>query len=413
VRLDAAGRQGRGGEAGEAALDRVKLVITSDNHLNRYYDRLPPARLAERRRWLRQGFQAAVECALDRDAHLFLQAGDLFDTPDPRNAEREYVAREFARLRAHGVAVVGIGGNHDTPKQRLEHGGSLPQSIYAHLGGLHLLAEGTPSTLTLELARLRVCIGALPWTPTREAGADPLADVTWQPSGDVNLFVFHHSIEGHIYPGAHEAIVRRASLDRLPAQLVVAGHVHEHAHWTTGRQTVVIPGATERLTFGERQTPGFVYVELGPGGVERLEHIAVPCQPRRDVVLHTWALRAAGDDLCAAALRHLEAVCAPDLLLRVRLSGPIRREDYRALDLRRLHTWALERVFACEIDTSGLVIEDVLGARVAGGVRVSPRDELVASAHALIDAAENPAERALLAEALAAVLAAYEQGIPA
>lgn len=394
-------------------MDRVKLVITSDNHLNRYYDRLPPARLAARRRWLRQGFQAAVEFALERGAHLFLQAGDLFDTPDPRNAEREFVAEQCARLRARGVVVVGIGGNHDTPKQRWEQGGSLPQGVYAHLGGLHLLDDGSLPTLTLALAGQRVCIGALPWVPSRQADEDPLAEVAWQPRGDINLFVFHHSIEGHIYPGAHEAIVRRASLDRLPAQLVVAGHVHQHATWTTGRQTVVIPGATEQLTFGERQVPGFVYAEVSAGGVERLEHVRVPCQPRRDLVLHTWALRAAGDDLCAAALRQIDAVSAPELLLRVRLSGPIRREDYRALDLRRLREVALERVFACEIDTSGLVVEDALGLRAAGGVRVSAREALEASARALLDESDDPAERALLAEALAAVLAAYEQGTPA
>jgi DNA repair exonuclease SbcCD nuclease subunit len=394
-------------------VDRVKLVITSDNHLNRYYDRLPPARLAARRRWLRQGFQAAVEFALERGAHLFLQAGDLFDTPDPRNAEREFVAEQFARLRAGGVEVVGIGGNHDTPKQRWEQGGSLPQGVYAHLGGLHLLDAGPLPTLTLDLAGQRVCIGALPWVPSRLADEDPLAEVTWQPRGEITLFVFHHSIEGHVYPGANEAIVRRASLDRLPAQLVVAGHVHQHAVWTTGRQTVVIPGATEQLTFGERQVPGFVYAEVSAHGVERLEHVPVPCQPRRDLVLHTWALRAAGDDLCAAALRQIDAVSAPELLLRVRLSGPIRREDYPALDLRRLREAALERVFACEIDTSGLVVEDALGLRTAGGVRVSAREALEASARALIDESDDPAERALLAEALAAVLAAYEQGTPA
>jgi hypothetical protein len=208
--------------------------------------------------------------------------------------------------------------------------------------------------------------------------------------------------------------VQRASLDRLAAaQLVVAGHVHEHAYWTTGRQTVVIPGATERLTFGERHTPGFVYIELTPGGVERLEHISVPCQPRRDLALHTWTLQAEGDDLCAAALRHIEAAAAPDLLLRVRLSGPIRREDYRALDLRRLWECGMERAFACEIDTSGLVIEDALGLRMAGGVRVSQREALETSARALMDGTDDPAERALLAEALAAVLACYEQGTPA
>ena len=44
---------------------------------------------------------------------------------------------------------------------------------------------------------------------------------------------------------------------------------------------------------------------------------------------------------------------------------------------------------------------------------MSAREALEASARALIDESDDPAERALLAEALAAVLAAYEQGTPA
>src|SRR3954466_10380035 len=97
----------RGNEPMPASL---RVVVTADNHLGRYYDRLAPRQLEARRAWLRQGWEAAGECALDRRAHLFLQAGDLFDTPDPRNAERVAVARALARLDAAGVGCYAIGG---------------------------------------------------------------------------------------------------------------------------------------------------------------------------------------------------------------------------------------------------------------------------------------------------------------
>ena len=71
----------------------VRAVITADNHLNRYYDRMSPQRLQDRRRHLRQGFRAAVDYAIEHHADLFLQVGDLFDTPDPRNIDREFVAQ--------------------------------------------------------------------------------------------------------------------------------------------------------------------------------------------------------------------------------------------------------------------------------------------------------------------------------
>src|SRR5919199_3197144 len=117
----------------------LRIVVTADNHLGRYYDRLGPRQLEARRAWLRRGWEAAVECALERQAHLFLQAGDLFDTPDPRNAERAAVAEALARLHAAGVGCYAIGGNHDTPRQRTDHGRASPQAGYPGLRPPELL----------------------------------------------------------------------------------------------------------------------------------------------------------------------------------------------------------------------------------------------------------------------------------
>gem|GEM_PF-4358201 len=87
--------------------------MTADNHLGRHYDRMFSHRLEERRAWLRAGFARAVEYALEQRAHFFLQAGDLFDIPEPRNLERQFVAEALARLRDAGVRCLAIGGNHD------------------------------------------------------------------------------------------------------------------------------------------------------------------------------------------------------------------------------------------------------------------------------------------------------------
>src|ERR671929_185239 len=142
----------------------LRIVVTSDNHLGRYYDRLGPRQLEARRAWLRRGWEAAVACALERGAHLFLQAGDLFDTPDPRNAERVAVAAALARLNAAGVGCYAIGGNHDTPRQRMDHGGASPQAVYAQLGGLALLdGRGAIATRLQAVGDWRVAIGGLSW----------------------------------------------------------------------------------------------------------------------------------------------------------------------------------------------------------------------------------------------------------
>lgn len=74
-------------------------VLTSDNHLGAYYAHFRPDPRELRRRALQSGFQQVVDAAIERRVDLFLHAGDLFDRPDPRNAERHFVARQVRRLQ--------------------------------------------------------------------------------------------------------------------------------------------------------------------------------------------------------------------------------------------------------------------------------------------------------------------------
>ena len=126
----------------------VRAVVTADNHLNRYHAKMPASRLEERRRWLRRAFRKAVDKAIEIKAEFFLQCGDLFDTVDPRNAERSFVASCLADLRAAGVVALAVGGNHDSPRQSTEQGGYLAADLYARMGGLRLFAE--PNEIAYE-----------------------------------------------------------------------------------------------------------------------------------------------------------------------------------------------------------------------------------------------------------------------
>ncbi len=388
----------------------IRAVITADNHLNRYYDRMAPQRLRIRRQSLRQGFHQAVDYAIEHHVDFFLQAGDLFDTPDPRNLDRGFVAFELERLRTAGVQAYGIGGNHDTPKQVTDQGGALPQKVYAELGALNLFdADGIPSA-TVIVDGIRVAIGALPWSPLVGLGQDPLQTIEWSPDADVGIFLFHHSVEGHIFPGANEVIVTRASLDRLHStDLVVAGHVHHGADWRMGRLQVLIPGATERMTFGETGDPSFTVVEIVPGaGVVALERIKVPFQPRRTVTVRTSDLNPADGELCAAIIRRIESSFTPDAMLRLFLEGPVTRESYRELDFARLYEFGFSHAFHFDVDASQLFVQDQFGQSAAGGVRISQREELTVCADEFLAAADDGDERDLLAETKQAILAYYE-----
>jgi len=274
--------------------------------------------------------------------------------------------------------------------------------------------HGRIATRVREVHGWRVAIGGLGWSPALPPGADPLAGQTWDVDADLRLLLLHHSVEGHIYPGANEPRLRRATLATFPADAILVGHVHHHTHLELDDRLVVVPGATERMTFGEsRETPGYVYLELVPGGVERLEHRAVPSQPRRQTTVCVAELEGVEDGasaatgaLHAALLRRIEPLCHPEALVRVKLEGSIPREGYHALDLAAAREFGGARCALFDLHADGLTLADEDFAP-ADGVRLAPHEEIEACADELIAAAADPAERELLLATRAALLSAY------
>ncbi|HEX2988432.1 MAG TPA: metallophosphoesterase, partial [Chloroflexota bacterium] len=340
--------------------------------------------------------------------NLFLQVGDLFDTPDPRNLERQFVAEQLAGLRDAGIACIGIGGNHDTPRSRGDRPAATPMSPYASLGGLRLLeGQGTVDSELLELEGMRVAVGGLEPDPTAQPGSDPLDGVDWAPDADFSLLLVHGSPEGHIYPDAPEAILRRQTVDRLHGiDCILAGHVHRHAVFHWGSTTVIVPGATERMTFADlEERPGFVYMELERHHIARIDHLPVQAQPRRTLLIPTSELADSG--IAEQVMGMMEGVCAPDALVRVTLAGPITRQRYHDLHLRDLAEFGAARCFFLDLDTTGLFLEDEAKLTIFRGGRLSQREELIRFARESRDAATTDEERSLVDDALIAILEEY------
>lgn len=389
----------------------IRVVATADNHLNRFYDRLSPEKLRRRRQYLRQGFRAAVEHALQWPAHLFVIAGDLFDQPDPRNVDRAFVADCLARLRAAGISVFAIGGNHDTPRQSTVQGGAAPQEIYGRLGALTFFDDPTRiTTAVVEVAGLRIAIGGLAPDPLAPDGVDPLEDLAWEdrpPDADLAILVLHAGVEGYMPPGMGGPVVHRHTLLTFPGvDLFVVGDIHRPAIERYGKRLLVIPGATERMTFGEDpHVPGFVALTLAPGGMVAHERIQLAGQPRAELTVRTSEL---GDDPLDDLVQRLAAVCTPETMVRLRLDGSLTRERYHALQLRQLHEAIQPRAFSLTIDTGGLLIEDEQHLSAERGVRLAQQDELRQyAAELMVEAGDDAGERALLEAAAARLLERY------
>jgi DNA repair exonuclease SbcCD nuclease subunit len=378
-------------------MSSIHIVATADNHLGRHHARMSPTRLEERRERLRSGFGAVVEFAVREGADLLVQAGDLFDTPSPTNADLLFVAGALRRLEAAGVAVCAVGGNHDTPSGRTVQGGVAPLSPLASLAGVVYFGAPELSTHTLNLGGRAVCVGGLTplggprqWDPF-EALASPAGE-------DVEIFVTHGALEGHSYGGAPEPVLRRAAARALPRlRLAVAGHIHRHIVERAGHATLLAPGATEWLTHGETGAPaGFVSLRYDGERISDLRHVRTQPQPRAALELDLERLQG---DAHEAARTLIERHATDDTLMKLTLRGGVGRDAYVSLRLGELRELGERSCHHFELDTAELYLRDDLAPDVARGVKVSPESEIATVAEELIRSAESEERRAALAEA--------------
>jgi DNA repair exonuclease SbcCD nuclease subunit len=386
-------------------------VATSDNHLNRFYDRMPPQKLEERRGYLRQGFQAAVDHALSWPAHLFCITGDLFDQSDPRNVDRAFVADCLERLRTAGVRVYAVSGNHDTPRHSGQQGGTTPYEVYSYLGALHYFDRiAEIETDVVEIAGLRLAIGGVCPDPAAPAGSDPLAGIVWSnrpADADLGILLLHSPLEGHMPPDWETPQIARQTLETLDgADLILIGDSHQPYTQQIGSRTVIAPGATECMTFGENgDLPGFVALELGRGPRMTWRRIGLQGQPRAE--LHVRVADLDADDPLADLIRRVRAICTPETLVKLHLEGIVTRDRYHALSLRPLHEAIQPHAFHFTVDTAGLYLEDEQHQVAERGVRASQPEAIRASAAELLASAGGSDERAAIEEALNRLLARY------
>ena len=384
----------------------VRAVVTADNHLSRGHSRMSPQKLEVRRQWLRKGFRAAVDYALESEADLFLHAGDLFDSPQPRNVDRTFVAHELRRLHAAGVRCFGIAGTHDSPKMLTVEGGTTPQRIYEQFEAMHLFsAFDDPAPVVVDVEGTTVAVGGISFNPVLMPAEDPLAGLAFPRQADVGVMLVHYSVEGACYDDSTEAIISKASIVALEGvDLLVAGHYHDFRQFGVGRVKVLIPGATERMIYGAERDASFAYVELLPGKADRVQKVVVDGQQYRPVTLRTTELDE--HEPFESACARLSAAVSAEAVLKVTLEGPLSRDMYRGLRLRELHQWGNNHCFHFELDSSGLSLIDERLENAGKGVRLSLREEISLVTQQLIE--QEPDNQRLLEKARQELLTAYE-----
>jgi hypothetical protein len=378
----------------------LRIVATGGNLLSSALLDLTLARRAERRERLRAAFGAAVECALERRAQLFVVAGDLFASQTPENQDRAFVGEALARLREAGVTCVAVAGPHDAGSGASEGG---PYQVYASGDRLRFFSQRDvlqPALVVID--GVRVAVAGVSATP--HAGGDGPEKLRIDDRddalgrADLAVLVLPTPLES---PGD-----RQVDVTALPStfRLLITGGAPRFGKTKVGKREVVAPGASERHSF---ETPansaGFAWVELSADGVTLAEHVRTDEQPRVEVEITTAQLFAAGDkrdeteeessarsgvhllpvltpeemmaqaegadtatpyvppppdaereQILARVLDALKDACRTDTMVRARLAGSLTRRQLHHLPLAETLRFGQHEAFSFELDTSGL-----------------------------------------------------------
>lgn len=381
----------------------LKIVATADNHLGRHYARMSVRVLDARRRRIRRALGQVFDYAKENRADLLLLAGDLFDTPNPRNSERLYLARQLRDLYRNGIKVAAIAGNHDAPRSSTEEGGYLALSIYQELEALHLYEQLSPDLIVeptiYQLNGSRVALGAFTPSVNLAPGQDPLEGVAYaHVDADFRILMVHAGIEGRMYEGT-EGVIKLNTLQALNnVDLLIAGNVHCHDYFRVGQMHIVIPGATEWMDFGDikSQNPGFAEIEVSESRDVTVRHITIAPQPRVEIEL--MAKDIDPEDPTSTVIAQLEQKADNDKIARIRIEGTLTRTAYAKLNLGLIEDRSRDLFFFCDLDLTNLRVQYDNGAVRGFSIRRSPKEEINHVVDGLLKLASDGIEREYLEE---------------
>jgi len=392
----------------------LKIMATADNHLGRHYARMPVRVLDARRRRLRRALGQVFNHAKENRADLLLLAGDLFDTPNPRNSERLYLARQLRDLYRSGIHVAAIAGNHDAPRSSTEEGGYLALAIYQELEALHLYEQLSQDLIVkpivYQLNGRRVALGAFTPSTNLAPGQDPLEGVKYADvDADFHILMVHAGIEGKMYEST-EGVIKLNTLQALNnVDLLIAGNVHCHEYFRVGQMHIVIPGATEWMDFGDTksQKPGFAEIKVSESRGVTVRHITIEPQPRVEIKLKAQDIDP--EDPTSTVIARIEQEADKDKIARVCIEGTLIRAAYAKLNIGMIEDRSCELFFFSDLDLTNLRVQYDNGAVRGSSIRRSPKDEINHVVDSFLKLASDDIEREYLEETRRALQAELQQ----
>ena len=233
----------------------------------------------------------------DEQPDSVLIAGDVYDKSVPSVEAVGLLDGFLTELRARGVPVLLISGNHDSP-ERLAFGGRVMDSCGIHISPVY---DGALAPVTLHDAFGPVHVWLLPfvkpahvrrWFPDAdiESYTDAVAEAVAHMDIDTaarNVLVTHQFVTGGARSGSEELSV--GGTDNVdssvfaPFDYVALGHLHGAQQ--IGRETIRYAGSPLKYSFSEaRQHKSVTVVTLGEKGDVQVRTAALtPLRELREI----------------------------------------------------------------------------------------------------------------------------------
>jgi DNA repair protein SbcD/Mre11 len=304
----------------------MRVAAFGDAHLGRSYLSIVDADTGVNRRELdfEESFTAAVDLALAQEPDLLVWLGDIFDHPRPTYRSFRVAQRALLKLRDHGVPVVAISGNHDTP--RLPGTGS-PYSALSDAFPEVMFATRL-SYESFDLQGLRVhCV---PQMLTVDATLEALAEADRNRSVDRSNLLLSHPRVTQVEPRYTDINEIEIDASTLKADLVLLGHYHFHCRVGDGTWYA---GSTDTFTFADDpdRPKGLVVLDTDTG---QIDHVAL-ADRRPLVTLDTIdAIGLSPTEVEDLVLRRAESV--PNGAVARLFVDNVDPEAYRLLDLSKV-----------------------------------------------------------------------------
>ncbi|MDP9403510.1 MAG: DNA repair exonuclease [Actinomycetota bacterium] len=246
----------------------MKIAALGDAHLGRAYYPCTVDGVNQRERDFELSFQAAVDLALAQSPDAVVWLGDVFDHPRPTYRSFCVAQRAVQKIRDHGVSLVAITGNHDTP--RLPGTGSPYSALAGAFPEMHWAHRMAYERFELD----GVVVHAVPQMLTVEATLDALAEADRGRSGDRTNVLLTHPRLPQVEPRYADINEIQVDAGELRADLVLLGHYHVH---TTVREGVWYAGSTDTFSFADDpgEAKGVVVLDTDSG---RCSHVALEGQ---------------------------------------------------------------------------------------------------------------------------------------